>query len=316
MARLSRFWFQGNYRRMPPRVSIGFPVYNGEKYVREAVATLLAQTFTDFEMVIVDNASTDGTTDICREFAASDPRVRYHRNPTNIGGGPNWNLAFELAGSAPYFKWAAHDDLHSPTIPGEVRGGAGQRSEHRPGLHTRRLDRRRGQDVARRERCPCRSTPRDPCVRFESILPSYDCLEIFGVIRREALPPPPVMGLYPDGDGVLLARIALAGRFYEVPEVLFSNRRHATQAGTRFDGNARGWAVWWNPENEGRRVFPQWRRQTELWRALAGVPLNARDRLRCAYALARWTNNRRHRLYEDVAFHAREVLASWRRTGS
>src|SRR3954467_10627446 len=99
-----------------PRVSIGLPVYNGEKMIAGAVESLLAQTMTDFELVIVDNASTDGSQEICRALAARAPGVRYHRNDRNIGLAPNWNRAFELASAAPYFKWAAHDDIHAPTF--------------------------------------------------------------------------------------------------------------------------------------------------------------------------------------------------------
>ena len=58
-----------------PRVSIAVPVYNGERYVAQALDSLLAQTYTDFELVIVDNCSTDGTEDICRSFASRDQRV-------------------------------------------------------------------------------------------------------------------------------------------------------------------------------------------------------------------------------------------------
>src|SRR4051794_25259685 len=98
-----------------PKVSIGLPVYNGEAFLAEAVESLLAQTFTDFEILLVDNASTDRTQEICRAFAARDPRVKYHRNETNIGGGPNWNRAYDLTPSdSTYFKWAAHDDRHAP----------------------------------------------------------------------------------------------------------------------------------------------------------------------------------------------------------
>src|SRR5688572_3563508 len=72
-----------------PLVSIGLAVYNGEKYLREAIDSILAQTFTDYELIISDNASTDSTPEICQEYAARDLRIRYHRNATNIGGANN-----------------------------------------------------------------------------------------------------------------------------------------------------------------------------------------------------------------------------------
>src|SRR4051812_3389434 len=95
-----------------PRLSIGLPVYNGERYVAQAVESLLGQTYSDFELIVCDNASTDGTEAILRKLAGSDSRVRYHRNDVNIGATPNFNRAFALARS-PYFKWSAHDDLYA-----------------------------------------------------------------------------------------------------------------------------------------------------------------------------------------------------------
>ena len=93
-----------------PRVSIGMPVYNGEKYLEEAIQSILAQTYSDFELVISDNASTDKTQEICLEYAARDSRVRYHRNEKNLGAAPNYNRTFELS-TGQYFKWADYDDL-------------------------------------------------------------------------------------------------------------------------------------------------------------------------------------------------------------
>src|SRR5690242_8395655 len=97
------------------RVSVGMPVYNGATYIRQAIDAILNQTFSEFELVICDNASTDETPQICAEYAGADYRVRYVRNPTNLGGSPNFVRVFEMS-EAPYFKWAAHDDLCTPTF--------------------------------------------------------------------------------------------------------------------------------------------------------------------------------------------------------
>jgi glycosyltransferase involved in cell wall biosynthesis len=71
-----------------PRLSIGLPVYNGEEYLAESLDALLGQTYEDFELVISDNASTDGTQELCRKYAARDSRIRYLRLPRNIGATP------------------------------------------------------------------------------------------------------------------------------------------------------------------------------------------------------------------------------------
>jgi len=96
-----------------PTVSIGMPVYNGEKYIREALNSLLAQTFTDFELIISDNASTDDTEAICREYVARDPRVRYVRQSENRGAMANFQFVLDEAGGE-YFMWAAADDRWDP----------------------------------------------------------------------------------------------------------------------------------------------------------------------------------------------------------
>ena len=98
-----------------PAVSVGLPVYNGERYLAEAIESVLRQTFADFELVISDNASTDRTAEICRSFARADGRVRYHRNEANLGALPNFNRVFDL-GRGRYFKWAAHDDVLRPEL--------------------------------------------------------------------------------------------------------------------------------------------------------------------------------------------------------
>src|SRR6516162_7514022 len=96
-----------------PRVSIGLPVYNGEKYIHLAVESLLQQDYTDFELIISDNASTDATQEICEELAAKDARIRYSRNATNVGASKNFNHVFEVS-NGEFFTWAAHDDVHLP----------------------------------------------------------------------------------------------------------------------------------------------------------------------------------------------------------
>src|SRR3990172_11630910 len=93
-----------------PKVSVGMPVYNAERYLEEALASILAQSFDDFELVISDNASTDRTAEICRAYADKDERIRYFRMRQNYGVIDNFNSVFRLSGGE-YFKWAASDDV-------------------------------------------------------------------------------------------------------------------------------------------------------------------------------------------------------------
>jgi glycosyltransferase involved in cell wall biosynthesis len=92
-----------------PKVSIGLPAYNSAKYLREALDSLLAQTFTDFELIISDDASTDETSEICQEYMTKDRRIRYIRQPQNTGMAANQNFVFQQA-RGEFFMWAGHDD--------------------------------------------------------------------------------------------------------------------------------------------------------------------------------------------------------------
>ncbi len=96
-----------------PLVSIGMAVYNGEKHIRQALDSLLAQDYSHFELIISDNASTDKTQEICREYKSLDSRIRYYRNYTNIGALHNFDRAFDLA-IGEYFMFACHDDYWKP----------------------------------------------------------------------------------------------------------------------------------------------------------------------------------------------------------
>lgn len=102
-------------------VSIGMPVYNGERYIVEALDSLLAQDYENFELIISDNASTDRTQGICLEYTSRDKRIRYYRNETNMGALWNFNRVFELS-SGEYFMWASHDDLWRPHFISELVG--------------------------------------------------------------------------------------------------------------------------------------------------------------------------------------------------
>lgn len=93
-----------------PKVSIGLPVYNGGRFIREALESLGRQTYDAFELIVSDNASTDGTETICREFAERDSRVRYVRQARNVGAAANFEFVLRLARGT-YFMWAACDDL-------------------------------------------------------------------------------------------------------------------------------------------------------------------------------------------------------------
>jgi glycosyltransferase involved in cell wall biosynthesis len=209
-----------------PKVSVGMPVYNGEKYLNQALNSICNQDFGDFELIISDNASTDGTQEICKTYAAKDGRIRYFRNEKNIGAVPNYRKVFELS-RGEFFKWFAHDDVCHPSFLrrcvetlegappsvalvyprcdlidefGKVLGHASDHVDTRSKRPHQRLGR-----VIRRA--------------------SY-AYPIWGLIRSECLRKTALMGSVWYGDRLLLAELSLLGQIWEVPEVLSQLRNH------------------------------------------------------------------------------------------
>jgi glycosyltransferase involved in cell wall biosynthesis len=237
-----------------PRVSIGLPVYNGEKYLEQAIESILSQTYTDFELIISDNASTDRTPEICRKYADRDLRIRYSRNTTNIGGGNNTNLTFQLA-RGEYFRWAAHDDVCAPQLlekcvevldrnPDVFLCSTGIIEIDAQG------ERR---SVTTKHRADARST----FTRFRFLSTrSHRCEAIYGVIRSDILRKTQLLRNYTDSDRVLLCELGLHGRFEQIPDLLFYKRSHA---GNRYK-DWRGRMAWFTPglANTGWITFPNW----------------------------------------------------------
>mgnify|MGYP002631043758 CR=1 FL=1 len=116
-----------------PQITVAMPVYNGEGYVHLAIQTVLDQTYSDFELLIVDNCSTDGTLEVVKAF--SDPRIRLHVNSSNLGMVGNWNRSVELA-TGEYIKFLSHDDLLDPTCLEEQIAGFLQHKQENIGIVT------------------------------------------------------------------------------------------------------------------------------------------------------------------------------------
>ena len=212
-----------------PSLSIGLPVFNGEDYLEEAVESILAQTYTDFELVISDNASTDRTEGICRSFADRDERVKYFRNPQNIGATQNWYRVFDLS-CGKYFASAAHDDVYSP----EFMEKCISILEQDPSIvvcysktsiidqQGKRLDDDR---IARMLSAGIDTISSRPSVRLYNIIGvDYLCIQLYGVMQAEALRKTKVFVGYYGCDRNTLAELALLGKIYELPEYLFHHR--------------------------------------------------------------------------------------------
>ena len=239
-----------------PTVGIGLPVRDGAKYLAEAIDSILAQTFPDFELVISDNASGDRTPQICREYAASDRRIRFYRQERNIGAAGNFNLVFHRS-SGKYFKWAAHDDVIHPTYL--TRCIAALEADPDAVLCQSVLeivDRGSGEREVYDHTAFGTDLPRQSD-RLAARLRARRCTEVFGVIRRDALLGTALIADHVGADRTLLLELALRGRFVGVPEVLFLNRDHPERF-TRRNKTLRAQAGWYGPAGPERRVLRTW----------------------------------------------------------
>jgi glycosyltransferase involved in cell wall biosynthesis len=274
------------------------PVFNGQRYVAQAIQSIVSQTFTDWELIISDNASTDGTSNICQSLANRDRRISYSRLPENVGAVANYNRVFRQAGGQ-YFKWAAHDDLIEPTfIQRCVDTLDADPSAVLAYPRARFID--ENGNFAGDYRVKLATDSNLPSARFAAIAlanhKNTHNLEIFGLMRRAAMDMIPPQGGYAASDRVFLARLALCGRFVEVPEPLFLSRQHPQQSMrtlpkylqrnstliSRMLGHGQlPPAEWFDPKYTERITFPEWRL---LWEYLSSVQygwLNTRVRAAC-----------------------------------
>lgn len=280
-----------------PRLSIGLPVYNGERFLAQALECLLAQTFGDFELVISDNASTDRTPDICYAYVQRDPRVRYVRNPLNLGSVPNFNRVFELS-TAPLFKWAAHDDLHHETyLEGCVRLLDEDPTVVLAHSGTAFID-DHGELFPL---CPEIGSYVDPKTAAHVVADSPDIGDSpvavkrfwqvlararwgthqFGVIRRASLQQTRLDQNFSGGDRAMLAELALLGRFQSSPERLFLKRIHPDVSWALNQRELKS-----RLSNDGK---PYWRRARQLeafFSAPRGKPIMMLDKSICTMMVA------------------------------
>lgn len=270
----------------PNRISIGLPVYNGERYIREAIDSILSQTFEDFELIISDNASTDETESICRDYASQDNRIKYYRNQENLGAARNYNRVFELS-TGEYFKWAAHDDICAP----EFLEKCLQILDSDSSIvlcypRTKLIDEQSNviEEFEFRRKADSAYINK----RFKALMWEDHCFQIFGLIRASCLQKTRLIEPYAHGDGVLLCRLGFLGRFYEVPEYLFFNREHAEMSMqisyTRYDL----YTSWFDPNQTGKIVLPRWRIFRGYYQALQETAFSWQQKFLCYLYLLRW----------------------------
>lgn len=292
--------------RPEPAVSIGLPVYNGEKHLEKTLESLLGQTFQDFEIIISDNGSTDRTEEICRTWAGRDPRIRYLRSEENRGASWNYNRVFHEAGGT-YFKWATDDDTLLPEWLEECVAVLDSRPDV-VAAYTRVVEIDENDTILTYWDKYTDVTADDPVDRLRPVFSYWRCFPAVGLIRREALARTRLIGPFDSSDRVLLGELSILGKFFLVDKSLYCHRDHPDNSMNAYQSQQdRG--VWFDPRNANPLTYwPNWRYHLNFAAAILRAPLSLRDTLRAMAALAMRMIRSRKPLLSDFVVAGRESI--------
>jgi glycosyltransferase involved in cell wall biosynthesis len=295
-------------RQTRPRLTVGLPVYNGERYLAQALDSILVQTCDDLEIVISDNASTDDTQKICAYYLAKDPRLSYHNQPENLGAAYNFNFVFARA-RGEFFKWVAYDDLMAPTFLEKCLDILEREPDvvlaYPQTVNVDEVGRVIGHYADDLNLIQV-SAPQ----RLQKFLATPGlCHPVFGLFRTEILRQTSLIGNYPRSDRNLIGEISLWGKIAEIQEPLFY-RRHHPLTSTNANKTESELATWFDPKAQGRLVFPRARRFVEYFRSIHHSPLTMKDKIACYAHVCRYMLYPRRWLGigDDVQTAARKSL--------
>jgi len=287
--------------RPKPRISIGLPVYNGERYLAEALDSLLAQSYSEFELIISDNASTDGTETICRRYAMEDERVRYFRNSTNIGIGRNFNRVFELS-TGEYFKWASADDLCKPEhLAACLRTIESDEKIVLVYPKTSFIDEKGAPLAIDDPGWDLRADSAHERLRY--VICAYHWVNPhYGLIRASALAKTRLMPTYPGGDYRLLGELSLQGKFVEIPDKVFFRRIHPWASSQNVTNLM--WPIEFRSEDQGQFCLPVWSLSIDHLITIVRSQLRTRHKLSLLGLVFKRMWRERSRLWEEVKIGA------------
>ena len=281
-----------------PVASIGMPVFNGEKYLEDAIRSNLGQTFDDLELVISDNASTDRTETICRDYALKDSRVRYFRNDVNIGAAKNYNNAFQHS-HGEFFRWSNADDMPAPELLEKTLEVLRERADVVIAYGLTQLVDADGNPIESYE--DNMDLQQDDVVeRYRDFFRRVGLTNIiYGLMRSSAVAKTRMMGngKLPAGDINFMAAMILIGKFCEIPEVLFERRIHEEAFSSNPDPEAEA-SFWTGKSNIAK--MPYWRSEFANIGATIRAPVSFSDRLSLFSYSARRLYWHRKQLFGDL----------------
>jgi len=279
-----------------PKLTIGLPVYNGERYLKDAIESHLAQDFTDYELLIADNASTDGTIDIINRYVTRDSRIRYHGSDVNHGATWNFNRLVGLA-SGQYFKWSAYDDVMAPTFlstcvnaldsdPAAAGCFTGFNLIDADGNVT-------GSGLGKG------TDQETPSQRFLAAMVDVPFQASFSIFHTDILKRTAMIASYANCDVVMLAEITLYGKLLQLPDQLFFSRDHEDNS-VRSAPSPADRAKWFSTNPRNHIYFPICHETAEYFRAIRQAPLSMAERMRCRICVLKWMRWNASRLIRDV----------------
>ena len=266
-----------------PLVSIGVPVYNAGALLGRTLESLLGQSMADFELIISDNASDDDTAAVCQDFLRRDHRIRYFRQPRNLGAPANWNFVARHA-QGTFFKWAGARDLCDRDFLAKCLRVL--QADHRAVLCYGRTvfidehDQIIGEPVPDLQVLEERPSDRFRHVCRNLRLNNAQC----GLIRMEALRRTRLDRSYPNGDSVLMAELALQGKFILLDDTLFLRRLHRRADGSFQTGSRSSeelLQMFW-PGAMRASPFLNVRRHADFFFSALASPIPLGERIRAA----------------------------------
>ena len=280
------------------RVSVAIPVYNCERYVAQSIESLLGQTYGDFELVVSDNASTDGTEEICRRYAAADRRVRYVRRRDNIGGPGNFRYVFSLC-SGQYHKWSTADDYWHPEFLQEAVAVLDARPDVVLCYPKTRLVDAAGMKIADYDD-NLELAGESASERMRELYRRVGlCNAHLGLLRRDAMLKTRLIGAHLASDVDFLGEMALHGKFHVLPEVRFYRRFHPASSSWARDDEKHQHA-YYAPQARKLRGVGHWRRFAFQFGMVARGPLGWADKMTLTRDLLRHMRWARVELWQEL----------------